>query len=56
MAQHVKELMAEPVTVAADTTLTEAARLMRDADIGDVAIEKDVKSALADISAADPDS
>jgi len=38
MAQQVRELMAEPVTVPADTTLTEAARLMRDADIGDVVI------------------
>jgi CBS domain-containing protein len=38
MTQQVRELMAEPVTVPADTTLTEAARLMRDADIGDVVI------------------
>lgn len=38
MARLVRELMAEPVTVPADTALTEAARLMRDADIGDVVI------------------
>jgi CBS domain-containing protein len=39
MAQLVRELMAEPVvTVKADTTLTDAARLMRDADIGDVVV------------------
>jgi CBS domain-containing protein len=38
MTQQVRELMAEPATVPADTTLTEAARLMRDADIGDVII------------------
>jgi CBS domain-containing protein len=38
MAQQVKELMAEPVTVPGDATLTEAARLMRDADIGDVIV------------------
>ncbi len=39
MAQLVRELMAEPVvTVQSDTTLTEAARLMRDADIGDVIV------------------
>jgi CBS domain-containing protein len=41
MAQQVRELMTEPVTVPADTTLTEAARLMRDADIGDVVIVED---------------
>jgi CBS domain-containing protein len=39
MAQLVRELMAEPVvTVTADATLGEAARLMRDADIGDVIV------------------
>ncbi len=38
MAERVRELMAEPVTVPADTTLIEAARLMRDADIGDVLV------------------
>ena len=39
MAQLVRELMAEPVvTVKSDTTLTETARLMRDADIGDVIV------------------
>jgi CBS domain-containing protein len=38
MAQQVKELMAEPVTVPGDATLAEAARLMRDADIGDVIV------------------
>ena len=41
MAQLVRELMAEPVvTVMADTTLTDAARLMRDADIGGVVVVK----------------
>jgi CBS domain-containing protein len=38
MAQLVRDLMAEPITVRATTTLTEAARLMRDADIGDVIV------------------
>ncbi len=38
MTRFVKDLMAEPVTVPVDTTLTEAARLMRDADIGDVIV------------------
>jgi CBS domain-containing protein len=38
MAQQVKELMAEPMVVRPDTTLVEAARLMRDADIGDVIV------------------
>jgi CBS domain-containing protein len=33
MAQHVRDLMAEPVIVPAATTLTEAARLMRDAAV-----------------------
>jgi CBS domain-containing protein len=41
MAQLVRELMAEPVvTVTADATLTDAARLMRDADIGGVIVVK----------------
>jgi CBS domain-containing protein len=38
MAQQVGELMAQPVTVPADSTLREAAQLMRDADIGDVIV------------------
>src|SRR5919202_2155939 len=38
MARLVRELMAEPVTLPGDATLTEAARLMRDADIGDVIV------------------
>jgi CBS domain-containing protein len=39
MAQLVRELMAEPVvTVKSDATITDAARLMRDADIGDVIV------------------
>ena len=38
MTRQVRDLMAEPVTVPFDTTLTEAARLMRDADIGDVIV------------------
>ena len=44
MAQLVRELMAEPVvTVTADATLAEAARMMRDADIGDVIVVKKTK-------------
>jgi CBS domain-containing protein len=44
MAQLVRELMAEPVvTVTADATITEAARMMRDADIGDVIVVKKTK-------------
>ena len=44
MAQLVRELMAEPVvTVTADATLTDAARMMRDADIGDVIVVKKTK-------------
>lgn len=44
MAQLVRELMAEPVvTVTADATLTEAARMMRDADIGDVIVVRKSK-------------
>jgi len=38
MARTVRELMTEPVTVPADTSLTEAARLMRDADLGDLVV------------------
>ncbi|HEY2671834.1 MAG TPA: CBS domain-containing protein [Rugosimonospora sp.] len=39
MAQLVREIMVEPaVTVQSDTTLSEAARLMRDADIGGVIV------------------
>lgn len=39
MAQLVRDLMAESVvTVTADTTLTHAAKLMRDADVGDVIV------------------
>ncbi len=38
MARTVRELMAEPVTVPADTSLTEAAQLMRDADLGDLVV------------------
>jgi CBS domain-containing protein len=44
MAQLVRELMAEPVvTVTADAPITEAARLMRDADIGDVIVVNKTK-------------
>lgn len=44
MAQLVRELMAEPVvTVTSDATLTDAARMMRDADIGDVIVVKKTK-------------
>jgi CBS domain-containing protein len=44
MAQLVRELMAEPVvTVTADSPITEAARLMRDADIGDVIVVNKMK-------------
>jgi CBS domain-containing protein len=66
MAQQVRELMAEPVTVPADTTLTEAAvrrlpvvdgeRLVGIISLGDLAIERDQDSTLAEISAADPNS
>ncbi|MBO0869198.1 MAG: CBS domain-containing protein [Micromonosporaceae bacterium] len=38
MADKVRDLMAEPVTVPTDATLIEAAQLMRDADIGDVIV------------------
>jgi CBS domain-containing protein len=38
MAQKVRELMAEPVSVPTDTTLVEAARMMRDAALGDLII------------------
>jgi CBS domain-containing protein len=38
MKRQVRDVMAEPVTVSADARLTEAARLMRDADIGDVVV------------------
>jgi CBS domain-containing protein len=44
MAQLVRELMAEPVvTVMADAPISEAARLMRDADIGDVIVVNKTK-------------
>jgi CBS domain-containing protein len=44
MAQLVRELMAEPVvTVRSDSTLADAARLMRDADIGDVIVVDNMK-------------
>jgi CBS domain-containing protein len=39
MAQQVKELMTErPVTLAKDASLADAAKLMRDRDIGDVIV------------------
>jgi CBS domain-containing protein len=38
MADKVRDLMAEPITVPTDATLIEAAQLMRDADIGDVIV------------------
>ncbi|RZU53668.1 CBS domain protein [Krasilnikovia cinnamomea] len=38
MPEQVRELMAVPITVPADTTLSEAAELMRDADIGNLVI------------------
>lgn len=41
MAETVKDLMVEPVTVSSDTTLTEAAQLMRDEAIGDVIVSDD---------------
>src|SRR4051794_15734423 len=41
MAQRISDLMAEPVTVTPDTSLREAARLMRDADMGDVILAED---------------
>jgi CBS domain-containing protein len=39
MAQTVREIMSDPVTCPADTTVIEAARRMRDDDIGDVIVE-----------------
>jgi CBS domain-containing protein len=42
MAQKVREIMApEPVTLPLDAPLTEAARLMRDEEIGEVLITQD---------------
>jgi CBS domain-containing protein len=41
MAQRIGDLMAEPVTVPPDTTLREAARLMSDADVGDLILAED---------------
>lgn len=38
MAQTVKDIMVEPITVTGDASLTEAAQLMRDAAIGDVIV------------------
>ncbi|HWH33739.1 MAG TPA: CBS domain-containing protein [Acidimicrobiales bacterium] len=39
MPQHVRDLMtADPVTLPADATVLEAARRMRDADIGDIVV------------------
>jgi CBS domain-containing protein len=57
----------DPETVASEAPLTEVAAIMRDADTGtapvtegeelrgDLAIERDERSALADISAGEPD-
>jgi CBS domain-containing protein len=52
MAQSIKEVMkGDPVAVAADTPVTEAAKAMRDADIGDVIVldeSKQVSGILTD--------
>ena len=39
MAQTVREIMSKPVTCPADATVIDAARRMRDDDIGDVVVE-----------------
>jgi CBS domain-containing protein len=61
VAQKVSELMTSaPVTLSSGQTVADAARAMREAGIGDVlvigdmAIERDERSALADISAEPP--
>ena len=42
MAQTIRDVMTvDPVTVPASATLTEAARLMRDSDVGDVLVERE---------------
>lgn len=38
MAQRISELMASPITIPATATLADAARTMRDANIGDVVV------------------
>ena len=44
MAQTIREVMTRnPVTLEADTALIQAARAMRDADIGDVVVTRDGK-------------
>ena len=57
MAQTVREVMTENlVTLPGSAPLADAARQMKDAgilSIGDLAIERDETSAVADISAAD---
>jgi len=40
MAQTVQEIMSDPVTCPAATPVMDAARLMRDQDIGDVVVEE----------------
>jgi CBS domain-containing protein len=57
MAQTIEEIMTlHPTTYPATTTLAEAARAMRDNDMGDgdLAIDRDPRSVLADISAMPP--
>jgi len=41
MPETVRDVMSEPVTCAATTPIVQAARLMRDRDIGDVVVESD---------------
>lgn len=44
MAQSIREVMTEnPIRLSADTSIQEAARAMRDNDIGDVIVEKNGK-------------
>jgi CBS domain-containing protein len=38
MAQRISELMATPVMIPAESTLVDAARMMRDSEIGDVVV------------------
>jgi CBS domain-containing protein len=55
MPQSIKEVMTpNPVTLPTSAPLTEAAKAMRESDIGE-AMERDSDSALADISKAEPD-
>ncbi|WUO43186.1 hypothetical protein OHT57_43560 [Streptomyces sp. NBC_00285] len=53
MTQHVSDIMTSaPVAVEPQTSVTAVARIMRDQDLGDAAMERDPESVLGDISAA----